>query len=197
MKMKYFQREIEVQAWKYSKPMLEQGIPLFITSNKNIRLWAANDRLTGYIITDNFNNRREIHEDDWIVYYEHYNRWMIVNPADFEFLYKTQITDVDAGEIFVKRALMLKSSPEAIRRDLKSVFPDYMESGVFKLSVFQTNVFSSRPDKTYPTAILEYSHPVFGQTFFLDGGVLYELNDGCVIYSSGSDIINSYSNTLN
>ena len=47
MKMKYFQREIEVQAWKYSKSMLEQGIPLFITSNKNIRLWTANDRLTG------------------------------------------------------------------------------------------------------------------------------------------------------
>lgn len=197
MKMKYFQREIEVQAWKYSKSMLEQGIPLFITSNKNIRLWTANDRLTGYIITDNFNNRKEIHEDDWIVYYEHYNKWMIVNPVDFEYLYKSQIADVDTSCIFVKRALMIKSSPEAIREDLKSVFLDYMNSGVFKFSIFQTNVFSGGSDKTYPTAILEYKHPVFGQMFFLNGGVLCELNDGCIIYSSSDDIINSYINTLN
>lgn len=197
MKMRYFQREIEVQAWKYSKPMIKQGIPLFISSNKNIRLWPAGGRLTGYLITDNFNNRREIHENDWIVYYEHYNKWMIIDPTDFEFLYKTQITDVDVGEMFVKRALMLKSSPEAIREDLKLVFPDYMNSGVFKFSILQTNVFSGRSDKTYPTAILEYKHPVFGKTFFLDGGVLCELNDGCIIYSSSSDIINSYSNTLN
>lgn len=197
MRIRYFQREIEVQAWKYSKPMIKQGIPLFISSNKNIRLWPAGGRLTGYLITDNFNNRREIHENDWIVYYEHYNKWMIIDPTDFEFLYKSQITDIDVNCCTVKRAVMLRSSAEDIREDLKTVFPDYMNSGVFKFSIFQTNVFSGRSNKTYPTAILEYKHPVFGHTFFLDGGMLYELNDGCIIYSSASDIINSYSNTLN